>query len=95
MIINLVFVDSNVPTSFTSAVTSEALILERAITDPITVTIKVGYGHFPTPGGEQITGGAAEADPNYDLAISAPSADVVNALSAGAAPGDIRRRTNG
>jgi hypothetical protein len=77
MIINLVFVDGNVPASFKSAVTSAAVILEKAITDPITVTIQVGYGHFPgdtTP----ITGGAAEAEPNFALVSSAALTSVVS-----------------
>jgi len=84
MIINLVFVDSNVPAPFTSAVTSAALILERAITDPITVTIEVGYGHFP---GETapITGGAAEADPNFALAVTSAYSVVSAALTVSAA----------
>jgi hypothetical protein len=85
MIINLVFVDPNVPTSFTSAVTSAALMLEKAITDPITVTIQVGYGHFPGDP-KTITNGAAEGLPAAGQSFS--YSDVVAALSAGKAPSD-------
>jgi hypothetical protein len=86
MIINLIF-DQNPPASFTSAITSAAQILDQAITDPITVTIEVGYGVFPTDH-SPITGGAAEAEPNFALVSSASVSSVVSALNAGAAPGD-------
>ncbi len=84
MIINLIFDQSNAPASFTSQVTSAALMLERAITDPITVTIEVGYGVFPTDQ-SPITGGAAEAEPNGNLAASFSYSDVVSALTVSAA----------
>jgi hypothetical protein len=86
MIINLIF-DQNPPASFKSAITSAALILDKAITDPITVTIKVGYGVFPTDH-SSIPSQAAEAEPNFALVSAASFTNVVNALSAGAAPGD-------
>lgn len=91
MIINLIFDQSGGAgfASFVSGVESAALILEEAITDPISVTIEIGYGVFPNdPSQTPITGGAAEAEPNFDLAISAPLSSVVSALNAGAAPGD-------
>jgi hypothetical protein len=50
MIINLIFDQSGGAgfADFKSGVVSAALILEKAITDPITVTIEVGWGQFPT-----------------------------------------------
>ena len=87
MIINLIFADSSAPASFRSAVQTAALMLEKAITDPITVNIEVGYGHYPTdPPSVQIPSGAAEGDPA--TGDSFLYSDVLAALSAGKAPGD-------
>ena len=72
MIIKLIFDQSNAPASFTSAVESAALMLEKAITDPITVTIEVGYGRFPTDN-SLITNGAAEGEPADGSSSSASS----------------------
>jgi len=93
MIINLIF-DQNPPASFKSAITSAALILDKAITDPITVTIKVGYGVFPTDH-SSIPSQAAQAEPNFALVSAASFTNVVNALSAGAAPGALIRVHSG
>src|SRR5690242_20768518 len=87
MIINLIFDQSNAPAAFKAAVTSAAVILEKAITDPITVTIEVGYGEFPTDH-SSIPSQGAEAEPNFALVSSASFTSAVNALSAGAALGD-------
>jgi hypothetical protein len=86
MIINLIF-DQNPPASFTSAINSAALILDRAITDPITVTIEVGYGVFPTDH-SPVTDQLAQAEPNFALVSSGSVSSVVSALNAGAAPSD-------
>ena len=89
MIIKLIFDQSGGSgfAAFKTGVETAALMLEKAITNPITVTIEVGYGEFPTDH-TAITGGAAEAEPNFDLVSSASFTNVVNHLSAGAAPGD-------
>jgi hypothetical protein len=88
MIIKLIFDQTDAPpASFTSGVEAAALILEKAITNPITVTIEVGYGQFPTDR-SQITSGAAEALPNLGLASSSSYSDVLAALSAGKASDD-------
>jgi hypothetical protein len=89
MIINLIFDQSGGPgfASFVSGVESAALILDRAITDPITVTIEIGYGEFPTDH-SSIPSGVAEAEPNSLLTLTSSFTRVVNALSAGAALGD-------
>jgi hypothetical protein len=84
MIIKLIFDQSNAPASFTSAVESAALMLEKAITDPITVTIEVGYGRFPTDN-SLITNGAAEGEPADGSSFLYSE---LAALSAGKAPGD-------
>ncbi len=46
MIINLIYDSSanNAPASFKAAMQQAAAILDAAITNPITVAIKVGYG---------------------------------------------------
>jgi hypothetical protein len=59
-------------------------MLEKAITNPITVTIEVGYGQFPTDQ-SLITSGAAEAEPNHDLTSSYSYSTVSAALTASAA----------
>jgi hypothetical protein len=71
MIINLIFDQSGGAgfASFSAGVMSAASILEKAITDPITVTLEVGWGQFPTDH-SPITGGAAEAEPNFALVSS-------------------------
>ena len=86
MIIKLIFDQSGGPgfAAFKTGVETAALMLEKAITDPITVTIEVGYGQFPTDQ-SPITGGAAEAEPNYDLASSFSYSDVLAALTANTA----------
>ena len=50
MIIKLIFDQSSGPgfAAFKTGVETAALMLEKAITNPITVTIEVGYGLFPT-----------------------------------------------
>ena len=86
MIINLIFDQSSGAgfASFKTGVETAALMLEKAITNPITVTIEVGYGQFPTDH-SLITGGAAEAEPNPDLASSFSYSNVSAALTASAA----------
>jgi hypothetical protein len=50
MIIKLIFDQSGGSgfAAFKTGVETAALMLEKAITNPITVTIEVGYGEFPT-----------------------------------------------
>jgi hypothetical protein len=81
MIIKLIFDQSGGSgfAAFKTGVETAALMLEKAITNPITVTIEVGYGEFPTDH-TAITGGAAEAEPNFDLVSSASFTNVVNHL---------------
>jgi hypothetical protein len=49
MIIKLIFDQSGGSgfAAFKTGVETAALMLEKAITNPITVTIEVGYGEFP------------------------------------------------
>jgi hypothetical protein len=87
MIINLIYDSSanNAPASFKAAMQQAAAILDAAITNPITVTIKVGYGVWPGPGGGTITGGSAEG---ANDGVSLPYSQVVGDLVANAAPSD-------
>jgi hypothetical protein len=77
MIINLIFDQSGGSqfASFKAGVETAASMLEQAITDPITVTIEIGWGVFPTDQ-SPITGGAAEAEPNFALFVPADQAGV-------------------
>ncbi len=88
MIINLIFDSSanNAPASFKAAIQQAAAILEAAITDPITVTIKIGYGVYPDGSNFPITNGSAEGGPNDGAQV--PYSQVVGDLVANAAPGD-------
>ena len=85
MIINLVFAN-NAPASFKAAVQQAAAILDAAITDPITVTIKIGYGVYPDGSNSPITNGSAEGGPNDGALV--PYSQVVGDLVANAATGD-------
>ena len=86
MIINLIFDQSSGVgfAAFQAGVEAAALMLEQAITDPITVTIEVGWGQFPTDH-SSITGGAAEAEPNHALASPYSYSQVFAALTDNAA----------
>jgi hypothetical protein len=65
MIINLIYDSSanNAPASFKAAMQQAAAILDAAITNPITVTIKVGYGVWPGPGAVPLPAGQQKVAP--------------------------------
>ena len=63
-----------------------AAILDAAITDPITVTIKIGYGVYPDGSNSPITNGSAEGGPNDGALV--PYSQVVGDLVNNAATGD-------
>jgi serralysin len=87
MIINLVYDPSanNAPASFKAALQQAAAILDAAITDPITVTIEVGYGEYPQDQ-SPVTNGASKGGPNTGALV--PYSEVVSALTADASPGN-------